>query len=141
VGIIDRRGVVTYVSPSIQDLLGWTPEDVLDRYATDFARLDPSDIGDPMTILGSRRTNRIDVSFRHADGSWRDFEAVTTDYLDDPAIGGFVVNARDVTERRQADQRLRHANLHDPLTGLPNRTRLIDCVDDALREGDPRRMA
>lgn len=52
--------------------------------------------------------------------------------------GGYVGVARNVTERTRAEERLRHAAWHDPLTGLPNRTlledRLAQAVAMALRD-------
>ncbi len=48
-------------------------------------------------------------------------------------MGGIVVNARDVTERREAEARLAHQAFHDPLTGLPNRARFTDLLEAALR--------
>jgi diguanylate cyclase (GGDEF)-like protein len=79
---------------------------------------------------GAGRT--LHSRLRHANGTWRDYEVITTDYVEDPSIGGYVVNGRDVTERRQADLRLRHASLHDSLTDLPNRALLIQEVESTL---------
>jgi diguanylate cyclase (GGDEF)-like protein len=54
---------------------------------------------------------------------------------------GAVVTATDVTRQRQLEARLREAALHDPLTGLPNRSLLLDRVDQVLtaqrRSGSP----
>ncbi len=44
-----------------------------------------------------------------------------------PALdGGLAVFFRDITERKLADDEIRHASLHDPLTGLPNRAMLFE---------------
>jgi diguanylate cyclase (GGDEF)-like protein/PAS domain S-box-containing protein len=144
VGIIDPTETITYVSPSITDLLGWQPEEVVGRHASEFIRMDPDLAPDPTNPNASGRTYRMEARLRHAGGEWRYFEVVTTDYLDDPSIGGFVCNARDITERRIADRQLRHANLHDGLTDLPNRALLIEKVDAILERHEveqPSRMA
>jgi diguanylate cyclase (GGDEF)-like protein/PAS domain S-box-containing protein len=149
--VIDDQACLRYVSPSVEKLLGWAPEEVAGRPVTDFARVE--DLGGVGRFIQDVRagardrlvggaSHTFDVRLRHADGTWRDYECVTSDYEDDPAIGGFVVNGRDVTERRQAELRLRHAGLHDALTGLPNRTLLIQEVDSTvLRLDDDERVA
>src|SRR5581483_1886691 len=63
---------------------------------------------------------------------WRHVEFIGTDQFENPAIGGFVLNIRDVTERKLLEQQLRHQALHDPLTRLANRTRFSDRLEHAL---------
>jgi len=53
----------------------------------------------------------------------------------------FVSVARDISERKRAQQALEHQALHDPLTGLPNRTLLFDRLEAAVRTADRRRAA
>ena len=53
--------------------------------------------------------DRIEFRLRHADGSWRVVEAVATNLLDDPAVAGIVISARDLTDRRRAEAELREA--------------------------------
>jgi diguanylate cyclase (GGDEF)-like protein len=58
-----------------------------------------------------------------------------------PAGSAFQALAHHVRLRRQADERLVHRAYHDPLTGLPNRARLLDRLEQALaragRRGEP----
>ena len=51
------------------------------------------------------------IRVRHADGSWRWVETMANRLLDDPAIGGTVVHTRDITDRKEAELRLRAQNL------------------------------
>ena len=74
----------------------------------------------------------VEMRLRQGDGNWRDFEAVVTNLLDNPAVEGIVANARDVTERKALEQQLRHQAFHDPLTGLPNRALFMDRLAHAL---------
>jgi signal transduction histidine kinase len=46
----------------------------------------------------------IELRFRHRDGSWRYLECVGNNQLNNPAVGGIVVNCRDITDRKIAEQ-------------------------------------
>jgi len=75
------------------------------------------------------------------DGAARDVEAVISNQLDRPSVGGYVTNVRDITERKKFEELLSHRALHDPLTGLANRQLILDRADQMLvrarRNGDP----
>jgi diguanylate cyclase (GGDEF)-like protein len=73
-----------------------------------------------------------ELRVQHADGSWRWIEAVGRNLVDDPAVGGVVVNYRDITTRKTLEDELRHQAFHDSLTGLANRALFVDRLDHAL---------
>ena len=75
---------------------------------------------------------RSEVRGLHGDGSWRWIQVTMVNCLDDPSVGGLVVHCHDITERREAELELARRALHDDLTGLPNRTLLIDRLTTAL---------
>ena len=50
-----------------------------------------------------------------------------------PVDGGAVAMVRDITERKLAEDRIRHMAHHDELTGLPNRSLIRDRLDQAVR--------
>jgi diguanylate cyclase (GGDEF)-like protein len=68
-------------------------------------------------------------------------EALSANLVDEPAVGGIVITARDVTERAALEAQLAHQAFHDPLTGLANRALFRDRVSHALalaqRRGHP----
>ena len=74
----------------------------------------------------------VQVRMAHVDGSWRDVEAVITNLRDEPSVAGYVANLRDISDRKEAEARLVHQALHDPLTGLPNRTVILDSTERLL---------
>jgi diguanylate cyclase (GGDEF)-like protein len=59
-------------------------------------------------------------------------EIVATNLLENPAVAGVVVNARDITERVEVTAQLEERAFHDELTGLPNRALLLERLRDAL---------
>ncbi|MGH8984353.1 MAG: sensor domain-containing protein [Acidimicrobiia bacterium] len=118
VTVLDARGRVLYGSPSITTVLGWPtagfdrPADVSDRVPSPWELLHPDDTDTVASIFMEAVTEgrahaRLEFRMRHADGSWRWVEASATNRLDDPAVGGIVVNSRDVTTRREAEDELR----------------------------------
>ena len=52
--------------------------------------------------------------------------------LERPSVSGYVVNIRDITERKAFEALLAHRAMHDPLTGLANRQLLIDRLSEML---------
>ena len=54
------------------------------------------------------------------------------------ALQGYLL---DVTEKREAEERLRYQAYHDHLTGLPNRALFKERVEQALSRGTPVRRA
>jgi diguanylate cyclase (GGDEF)-like protein/PAS domain S-box-containing protein len=143
VTIVDRSLAITFVSPSVVELLGVPPSATLGRRArsvvhpADRARFDHG-----MTaLLDQPEPGRptFDIRLLHADGEWRTFEIVATNLLDDPAVDGIVINGRDVTDRRRSDVELRHRATHDALTDLATRSLFIDELAALLGRTDPDR--
>lgn len=112
--ILDQNGVFQYCSPSAERVLGYRLQDVEGRQASELVH--PDDIHLIVQVLHSAiqspRVSQPEIEYRvkHVNGSWRFFEAVATSLLDDPAIGGVVVNCHDVTDRKKVEEALRAAN-------------------------------
>jgi len=136
VALIAVDGTIRYASPSHQRVLGYPPETL--QGANVVAVVHPADRARVRAMLGARggrhdAVSTVTARLRHADGSWRLVELTATRRLDDPAIGGLILNGRDVTTRVAMEAALRQQALHDALTGLPNRTLLQDRLRQALR--------
>ena len=107
--LADPQGVVQYVTPSIADLLGYSPAEFVG--VDGFAFIHPNDVEDvrrrfEAVAAQPRRSEAIDARLRHKDGSWRWVESRLTNLLHNPAVGALVVNVRDITDRKLAEERL-----------------------------------
>lgn len=106
---------VRYVSPSVERVLGYKPEEVIGRNALEF--LSPEDIQnitENFDIFAKTpgQPAAMEVHFLHKDGVRRVIDSVTNNLLNDPTVMGFVVNARDITERKQAEEALKEREEH-----------------------------
>jgi diguanylate cyclase (GGDEF)-like protein/PAS domain S-box-containing protein len=105
-------GTILYESPSIERILGYRPEELVGKNV--FAYVHPQDLERVLSAFAAGLANpelrpSAEYRFRHKDGSWRYLESVGSNLLDDPNVGELVVNSRDVTERKKAEERLREA--------------------------------
>lgn len=107
--LLAADGTVVYDSPAASGLLGYGPTEWLGRNA--FELLHPDDVAPCQRLLSElaqQPGTRDYASFRlgHKDGAWRWMEAVASNLLAEPAVRAIVVNYRDVTDRKQAEQAL-----------------------------------
>ena len=107
VTIVDGEGLFRYVSPSVTALLGYQPSEL---EGTDGRELvHPDDLPRFVEVFDSRpggsfEPTPVEYRVRTHDGEWRTFEGVTTNLLDEPSVAGFVTNARDISDRREAER-------------------------------------
>jgi diguanylate cyclase (GGDEF)-like protein/PAS domain S-box-containing protein len=133
--VTDSTGVITYISPAAETLLGYQPEELTGLPL--LVHVEPSartEVAGMIRVLGEmpglERTVELRLCTR--DGRVRLVEAVCQNLIDDSDVGGLVWNGRDVTDRRALEDELTHQASHDSLTGLPNRDVLLKRLDEAL---------
>ena len=108
--IVDRKGIVKYVSPSAERFLGYKQEEVIGRKGFDF--IQPQDLPRAITDFAAAILTKgavVPNSFRmrHKDGSERIFEGYGKNLFDNSAVAGFVMNVHDITERKRAEEELK----------------------------------
>jgi diguanylate cyclase (GGDEF)-like protein/PAS domain S-box-containing protein len=140
--VVRPGGRVIYTSPAVLRVLGHPPAEL--EGSNVFTLVHPEDLervkaAAAELITTPRKSGPIELRVRHADGTWRHFEVVATNLVDNPAVNGLVLNARDVSDRVEAAEILATRAYHDELTGLPNRALLLERLRDALRQAQERR--
>ena len=107
IALLTPEGTVTYASPSIERVLGYTPQEFM--AINGFAVIHPGDIASIahtfqqlLAIPGLVDTKQF--RSRRKDGTWRWVEATMTNLLHDPDVQALVTNLRDITERKQAEE-------------------------------------
>ena len=112
VTIVDPDGTLRYANPAWERALGYDPDRAIGTMNV-LDHVHPEDLAHVLEETekalseGGVITNEAEYRFRRRDGSWRWMESVSTYLLDDPAVGGGVGVSRDVTERKEAEERLR----------------------------------
>jgi diguanylate cyclase (GGDEF)-like protein/PAS domain S-box-containing protein len=112
VTIVDPDGTLRYASPAFERVLGYDSKEAIGTMnVLDYVHPDdlPHVLEETEKALseGGITTNKAEYRFRHKDGSWRWMESVGTYLLDDPSVNGIVVTSRDLTERKEAEERYR----------------------------------
>jgi diguanylate cyclase (GGDEF)-like protein/PAS domain S-box-containing protein len=133
--LLDANGIVGSVSGAFARILGHDPELVIGTQLSEWAV--PGHRARLHAALDeaahTRGTVNADATLRHRDGEREiPLEFNVVNLLDDPVVAGLVVSAFDVTVLREAQASLHHLATHDVLTGLANRSLLVDRIGEAL---------
>ena len=110
--ILEANGTIKYASPAIRGVLGYRPKELMGQNL--FELVHPDDLvnieqnfqyflQNPTTDLS------LEFRFRHRDGSWRYIESTYSNLLMDSPVTRIVVNFRDVTERKRAEEAMRQS--------------------------------
>jgi diguanylate cyclase (GGDEF)-like protein/PAS domain S-box-containing protein len=139
ISVVDAAGTIRYQSHAVRHLLGYEPSETVGRNVADLVH--PEDLEHSKAALrriieGRQSIEPVEFRLRHRDGSWRTFESLGTNRLDNPHIQGVVFNSRDVTDRKVIQQRIQHLAYHDNLTGLPNRSLLQDRLAHSIARAE-----
>jgi PAS domain S-box-containing protein len=112
VTVFTPEGIVTYQSPALRRVLGYEPDELIGRNGFDYVHPDDRQVAleaFKSILKPNSGPNTAEYRFRHADGSWVFIESVGSNHLEDPAIRGLIVNSRDISERKRAQEALRES--------------------------------
>jgi PAS domain S-box-containing protein len=138
--VIDAEGTIRYVSPAVERLMGYRPEELVGKSIFYYVR--PHNLEEAQNIFAELWLRPgvhppFEFEVPHKDGSWRHAEFLVNNLLNDSRIRGVIVNQRDITERKRAEVALRtsEAKYRTLVEQMPAVT-YIEAVDPGKRKTD-----
>lgn len=134
---VDAMGRLVFLNPEGERLLGWREAELQGKPIHEHIHyLHPDRSPHPSSecpLLGVMREGHAyrseDDVFLRKGGELFPVSCISTPLRADGQIVGSIIAFRDITEQKQAAEKLDHLAHHDGLTGLPNRSMLMDFLD------------
>jgi PAS domain S-box-containing protein len=108
--IYEKEGTIRYISPSVEPILGYHQNEMIGTSDMDKVHADNREAVEHMfeRLLESPEEQvTIQYAYRLKTGEYIWIESTGTNFLSNPAIQGIIVNSRDITEKRRAEQEQR----------------------------------
>lgn len=108
--IYEQDGTIRYISPSVQPILGYTQKDL--QGSKDLDKVHPDHLEAYKNLFAHLREKpeekaTVQYEYKSNDGNYVWIESTGTNNMANPAIRGYILNSRDITERRRAEQEQR----------------------------------
>jgi diguanylate cyclase (GGDEF)-like protein/PAS domain S-box-containing protein len=133
---IDTRGYFRYCSAGVENVLGYTPKQMLEQPLIRF--LDKPNQDYVTKFMGGMKNNlqiTADESYyRHKDGSLRILLTSGKAIIKSGTIIGYRGAYKDITKIKAQEARIRNLAFYDPLTQLPNRTQLNEQLHNLVTQ-------
>jgi PAS domain S-box-containing protein len=111
INILDDKLTFTFASPSISRILGYSPDEIINKNLCEFIHPDDfsSCYNEFKKELSETETDyAITYRFRHKLGQWLEIESTGKAYIDDSGTKSFIINSRDISDRRKIEQKLKY---------------------------------
>jgi PAS domain S-box-containing protein len=108
--IYEEDESIRYISPSVETILGYGQKEMIGKSDIDKVQPDHREIfRDIFRKMKDSPDEKITVQYEYKakDGSYMWLESAGTNCMSNPAIHGYILNSRDITERRRAEQEQR----------------------------------
>ncbi|MGG0657682.1 PAS domain S-box protein [Rummeliibacillus pycnus] len=138
--ITNEDGIIQYISPNYEVGLGYFKEELLGRFFTEILEPTSCDLlyKEFDTILKDNGNSKIELEILSKDGKsyWLEAQVSAVNDSERKDVYQFVTVAREITERKEMEEKLRFLAYHDSLTMLPNRRYLLEKFDEIAKKAD-----
>jgi diguanylate cyclase (GGDEF)-like protein/PAS domain S-box-containing protein len=112
IAVLAADGTIKFQSPSVLDVLGYEPNEMIGRQS--FDRLHPDDFTSITKLFAELAAEPGKIStavcrFRHKNGSWCPLDCIGKNLLDDPLVNGILISSRHNAQQRHMEDRLRES--------------------------------
>ena len=135
IAIVTAEGTITYVTPTAERIFGFAARDLIGQHLEELVTFDDrARLREFLAVDLAQAGASANVEARVPCGEDRQrvVEIHGTNMDSEPAIGGRLLNLRDMTDRKGMEEHLKRMALHDPLTLLANRSLFRDRVEHAV---------
>jgi diguanylate cyclase (GGDEF)-like protein/PAS domain S-box-containing protein len=140
--LANGEGTMQFLSTSIDRFFAYSPAELVGQPFTDLIHPTERPVfmaGVKKALTASAHPITVSCRIRHKLSSWTHCEITITNLLHHSTLQAIVLNIRDVTDRKEMEERLAHLSAHDPVTNLPNRASFHNEVETAIGESLPGR--
>jgi len=135
IAIVGADATISYVTPTAERIFGFAAQDLIGQHLDELAVFDDRArlrefLAHDLAQCGA--SSLVEVRIPRGDERQRVIEIHGTNMDAEPAIGGRLLNLRDMTDRKGMEEQLKRMALHDPLTLLANRSLFRDRVEHAV---------
>lgn len=138
--IVDPDGMIQQVNESLAGMLAYQQSALIGRNFTEITHPDDIDLDRTLfaeLMAGQRESYELAKRYLRSDGAVLYGLLHVGVIRDSEGVSSIVAQVNDVTQAKQAEDRLAHQALHDPLTNLPNRALLEQLLSAYLTAGQP----
>jgi len=108
--LLDANGIQHFVSDSCRKIHGYDPEELTNISVIE-EMIHPDDQEIVMkafrNVVENNGIGGVQYRHRHKNGGWITMEAFASNQIDNPHINAVVINVRDITERKMAEEKLK----------------------------------
>ncbi len=125
--IISPDFTIQYISPAVEKIIGYTPEERIGKNALEFLEMEQKQEFIKMVdyvLECPEERMQGDLALKDQNGKVSYLTYTISNQLQEPSIRGIVINWRDITDRIENQKQIEYIATHDELTKLPNRVAL-----------------